>query len=173
MFPQALALLVALPLVARAASVTARGACNRHYTVRDGDICDSISAANNVSTYQLQTINAGYIDSDCGNLEPDANICLGYDGEDCTTTYVVVANDTCDLVTATHGIDIHTLYENNPQINEACDNIYIGEVLCVASTVQVPPAGTSTAATQVPATATPAASAQVDDDSDLPYCDEL
>ncbi|KAJ7489568.1 hypothetical protein FB451DRAFT_693571 [Mycena latifolia] len=169
MFPQALGLLVAMPLFVRAASVSvsARGACNRHYTVKAGDICDSISAANNVSSYQLQTINAGYIDADCSNLMPDANICLGYAGEDCSTTYVVVADDTCDLITSSHGISTDVLHANNPQINAACDNIYIGEVLCVSSTVQVPPSGTSTAAL--------ASSTEEDDedDSDLPYCDEL
>ncbi|KAG7440520.1 uncharacterized protein BT62DRAFT_937919 [Guyanagaster necrorhizus] len=147
--------IVALPFVAR--SVVAQ--CTRNYTIQDGDICDSISAANNVSTYQLATINAGYINSACSNLEIGANICLGYSGEDCTETYVVEADDTCEGITTKFTVDEATFYNNNPNINDQCTNIYIGEVLCVASTIAVPPAGSSVAATAIPSTATAAMSA--------------
>ncbi|KXN85107.1 hypothetical protein AN958_11684 [Leucoagaricus sp. SymC.cos] len=131
--------------------------CARKYTVKEGDICDSISAANKVSTYQLAVVNHGHVDSACGNLIPGDSICLGYSGEDCTNTYVVQDNDTCDAINAAHGLNSTILYHNNPQINQACDNIYIGEVLCIAQSVQVPaaPAG-DIPATTIPATATPA-----------------
>ncbi|KAK0186612.1 hypothetical protein F5146DRAFT_1066614 [Armillaria mellea] len=146
---------VALPFVAR--SVVAH--CNRQYTIQEGDICDSISAANNVSTYQLATINVGYIDSACSNLQIGATICLGYLNEDCSDTYVVEAEDTCEEIADGFSIDEATLYNNNPNINDKCTNIYVGEVLCVASTIAVPPAGTSIAATAIPSTATAAISA--------------
>ncbi|KAK0235291.1 hypothetical protein EDD85DRAFT_842488 [Armillaria nabsnona] len=146
---------VALPFVAR--SVVAH--CNRQYTIQEGDICDSISAANNVSTYQLATINAGYIDSTCSNLQIGATICLGYLNEDCSDTYVVEAEDTCEDIADGFSIDEATLYNNNPNINDKCTNIYVGEVLCVASSIAVPPAGTSIAATAIPSTATAAISA--------------
>ncbi|KAJ3576826.1 hypothetical protein NP233_g155 [Leucocoprinus birnbaumii] len=131
--------------------------CARKYTVQEGDICDSISAANKVSTYQLAVVNHGIVDDSCSNLMPGDSICLGWPGEDCTNTYVVQDNDTCDGINAAHGLNSTILYLNNPQINEACDNIYIGEVLCVANNVQVPaaPAG-AIPATTIPATATPA-----------------
>ncbi|KAK0217014.1 hypothetical protein IW262DRAFT_1438680 [Armillaria fumosa] len=132
---------VALPFVAR--SVVAH--CNRQYTIQEGDICDSISAANNVSTYQLATINAGYIDSACSNLQIGATICLGYLNEDCSDTYVVEAEDTCEEIADGFSIDEATLYNNNPNINDKCTNIYVGEVLCVASTIAVPPVTSSTA----------------------------
>ncbi|KAJ7176485.1 hypothetical protein C8R46DRAFT_988539 [Mycena filopes] len=177
--------LLAIPFVAHAASVASRGACNRRYTIQENDICDSISAANKVSTYQLATINAGYIHADCGNLQPGASICLGYAGEDCSTTYVVAGNDSCEAITASFGIGSDTLYTNNPQINAACDNLYIGEVLCVSSSVQVPPApggptGTATTgsteedteSTQENTESTES-SEEDEDDDDLPYCDEL
>ncbi|KAJ7139036.1 hypothetical protein C8R44DRAFT_727150 [Mycena epipterygia] len=181
MFAKTLALFIAMPLLVHAVSISSRGTCNRHYTVKEGDICDSISAANNVSTYQLKTINAGYIDTGCGNLVPGASICLGYAGEDCSTTYVVAADDTCEAITESHaGVSSAVLYANNPQINAACDNIYIGQVLCVASSVQVPPvAGAPPAATTADSTtaeAAPTAAPQDEedeDDSDLPFCDEL
>lgn len=146
---------VVLPFVARSVVVH----CNRQYTIQEGDICDSISAANNVSTYQLATINAGYIDSSCSNLQIGATICLGYLNEDCSDTYVVEAEDTCEEIADGFSIDEATLYNNNPNINDKCTNIYVGEVLCVASTIAVPPAGTSIAATAIPSTATAAISA--------------
>ncbi|KAJ4474446.1 hypothetical protein J3R30DRAFT_3509162 [Lentinula aciculospora] len=153
--PLAVAVIV-LPLFLH--SVNAQS-CTRNYTVQDGDTCDSISAAQNVSTYQLATVNSGVIDSTCSNLQVGTSLCLGYEGEDCTTTYAVVAQDTCDSIYSTYGINSTLLYGNNPQIDPSCDNIYVGEVLCVASTIAAPPAGSSSVNTAIPSTATAAASA--------------
>jgi LysM repeat protein len=147
------AALLVLPFIAQ--SVFAAD-CVRSYTIKEGDICDRISAAKNVSTYQLAVINVGIIDSKCSNLVPNKSICLGYSGEDCTTTYVVQPDDSCDLISSKHGINSTILYFNNPQINEACTNIYVGEVLCVSKTVQVPPANPNfpPPAVSIPVTAT-------------------
>ncbi|KAL0577552.1 hypothetical protein V5O48_004450 [Marasmius crinis-equi] len=187
------ALAVTLPLLVSSAIA---GDCVRRYTVKDGDTCDSISADNSVSTYQLAMINKGYIDEQCGNLDPGASICLGYEGEDCTSTYVVKAQDTCDQINSAHSLDITTLLANNPQINDKCDNIYVGEVLCVLPEIRVPPSGSgsgsgATASVNLapPASATLASQATPtssgsdnsnngdnsgdDDDESLPYCDEL
>jgi len=149
------AAVVALPFLFQSAIA---GPCVRDYTIQAGDICDSISAAKNVSTYQLATINAGVIDSGCGNLAPGNKICLGYEGEDCSTTYIVVKDDTCEGIQSKSGVNSTILRENNPQINEECSNIYIGEVLCTANQVQVPPApgGKPVPAGIIPATATAA-----------------
>jgi hypothetical protein len=92
------------------------------------------------------------------------------------------------------------LRTNNPQINDACDNLYIGEVLATCKTVQVPPVPASgipysSAATtriaiatssvvQVTSTVTAdyAAATETDteidtsgdpNDTTLPFCDEL
>ncbi|KAJ3783655.1 hypothetical protein GGU10DRAFT_360211 [Lentinula aff. detonsa] len=148
------AVVVVLPLFLQLASAQS---CTRNYTVQEGDICDSISAAQNVSTYQLAAVNSGVIDSTCSNLQPGSSLCLGYEGEDCTTTYVVVAQDTCDTISATYGINSTLLYGNNPQIDSACDNIYVEEVLCVASTIAAPPIGSASVNTAIPSTATAAA----------------
>ncbi|KAF8874425.1 hypothetical protein BD779DRAFT_1664253 [Infundibulicybe gibba] len=147
------AALLVLPFIAQ--SVFAKD-CARSYTIKEGDICDRISAAKNVSTYQLAVINAGIIDPKCSNLVPNKSICLGYSGEDCTTTYVVKPDDSCDLINSKHGINSTILYMNNPQINQACTNIYVGEVLCVSKTVQVPPANPNfpPPAVSIPVTAT-------------------
>ncbi|GJE92316.1 LysM domain-containing protein [Phanerochaete sordida] len=186
------AALVALPFLAQSASAAD---CTRSYTIQDGDICDNISANNNVSTYQLAVTNPT-IDGTCNNLQPGQTLCLGYEGQDCQTTYVVKGGDTCDQITGAHGINATMLWANNQQINADCTNIYIGEVLCVASEFGAPPAPSSLPITAIPAGATPAvpvvstssvvaattsvasatptpAAADEDDDDDLPFCDEL
>ncbi|PPR00072.1 hypothetical protein CVT24_008974 [Panaeolus cyanescens] len=128
-----------------AASVqTAFAACTRSYTVKEGDYCDKISATQGVSTFQLAAVNAGTINDECTNLLPGQELCLGNTGEDCTTTYTVVADDTCSGIAEAAGLNSTILFLNNPQINSECDNIYIGEVgfrfvLCTSKTVQVPP----------------------------------
>jgi hypothetical protein len=42
--------------------------CARSYTVRSGDLCDGISAAQHSSTFQLANANQGVINADCSNL---------------------------------------------------------------------------------------------------------
>ncbi|KAF8066904.1 hypothetical protein FPV67DRAFT_1670373 [Lyophyllum atratum] len=146
---------LALPFLAQ--SVLAKD-CARKYTIQEGDICDSISAAKNVSTYQLSAINVGTIDNSCGNLIPGKEICLGYIGEDCSSTYTVIADDTCEQIASHHRINSTILHLNNPQIDEGCNNIYIGEVLCIGDKVQVPPvpAGGFIPGASIPVTAKPA-----------------
>ncbi|EIN04658.1 hypothetical protein PUNSTDRAFT_128216 [Punctularia strigosozonata HHB-11173 SS5] len=179
-----------LALLAIAAPALA-ATCSRSYTVQEGDICDSISAAQNVSTYQLAVANSN-IDPACSNLLPGETLCLGNEGEDCSTTYVVKADDTCDTIGGVAGVNSTMLTLNNPQINQDCTNLYIGEVLCVANAVQVPAAPSTPVLTSIPATATPvlstvaastsvavtttasaAEASETDDDEDLPWCDEL
>ncbi|KAL5504876.1 hypothetical protein ACEPAH_7539 [Sanghuangporus vaninii] len=167
----------ALPLLAKTALAAD---CARTYTVVEGDICDSISAANNASTYQLAAVNSGTIDSACSNLAIGSSVCLGTVGEDCQTTYVVQEGDTCDQIASAHSINTTILYTNNPNIDDACSNIYIGEVLCVSDSVLVPPIPSSgIPATTIPATAAnPTQTANFvsqddEDNEDIPWCDEL
>ncbi|CAE6506240.1 unnamed protein product [Rhizoctonia solani] len=112
--------------------------CARTYTVKEGDWCDTISAANNASTYQLSTVNADKINDACTNLEVGQELCLGIKGQDCTITHNVVYGDTCDKIMQGANINATMLYTNNPQIDEYCSNIYIGEVLCVAGVYAAP-----------------------------------
>lgn len=81
-----------------------------------------------INSYQLATVNFGHIDPECSNLLIGDNICLGHDGQDCTSTYVVKLDDTCEQISAITGVNTTTLYLNNPQINAGCTNIYVGEV---------------------------------------------
>lgn len=131
--------------------------CGREYTVKEGDICDGISAATNTSTYQLAVVNHGVINSECTNLEPGKKICLGWLGADCQTTTIVQKDDSCEKIQARSGVNSTILNLNNPQINDDCSNLYIGEVLCTDKTVNVPDAPNGVIpATTIPATATPA-----------------
>ncbi|TDL20254.1 hypothetical protein BD410DRAFT_772857 [Rickenella mellea] len=194
MFRQSLfAALVVLPFAVQFASAST---CTRTYTVQQGDICDTISAANKVSTYQLAAINPG-INSECSNLEPGQVLCLGTDAsEDCQTTYVVNPGDTCDIVAAATGANTTILTLNNPNIGQDCF-LYIGEVLCAATTVQVPPAPAGTPPDTMNNTPswngdhhgkhkghhkgnhndspsnTPITDNNNEDDDQLPWCDEI
>ena len=44
--------------------------CARNYTVVAGDTCDGISAKENVSSFQLASVNNATINADCTNLCP-------------------------------------------------------------------------------------------------------
>ncbi|KAG8900565.1 hypothetical protein FRB99_005977 [Tulasnella sp. 403] len=126
--------------IAVASAASSSDACSRTYTVQDGDYCDAISAKNNASTYQLARSNIGVINDACSNLAIGQTICLALSSADCTTTYVVQPGDTCDGVTANYpGLNSTTFRVNNPQIDDNCWNLYIGEVVCVSPNPQVSP----------------------------------
>jgi LysM repeat protein len=200
MFTKILA--VATAVVFAAQGVVAAD-CTRTYTVKEGDYCDKISRENQVSTFQLAAVNSGKYNEQCTDLAVGSVLCLGTAGEDCKDTYTVKEGDTCDGVTSASGMNSTILYLNNPQINKDCTNIYIGEVLCVAKAVQVPPVppkGVVVPPTGPPATkgpdtpeipppitvtgkdgptpTTPTYSptpvvADPSDDDNLPFCDEI
>ena len=91
----------------------------------------------NPHSYQLAAVNPG-IDSRCDNLEPGEDLCLGYVGSDCTTTHVVTSGETCDEVAQTYSMNTTVLYQNNPQLDVDCDNMYIGEVCFYRNTSHCP-----------------------------------
>ncbi|KAL5497774.1 hypothetical protein ACEPAH_2705 [Sanghuangporus vaninii] len=112
-------------------AVLTQSDCARTYTVAVGDTCNAIGAAQHVSNFQLSFVNT-QINSDCTNLFPGEELCLGIVGQDCTTTAVVNSNDTCPSIEAAARISDATLKANNPNINADCSNIAVGEVLCTA-----------------------------------------
>jgi len=130
---------IALALLLSAASLVSAD-CDRNYTVKAGDYCDLISAANNASTYQIAVANYQTINDACTNLDIGQNICLGNVGQDCQAVYSVMDGDSCETISTKFGLNSTLLLSNNPQIDDACDNIYVSEVLCVSTTYQVTPA---------------------------------
>lgn len=149
--------------------------CTRNYTVVQGDICDWISKSQNVSTYQLAAVNVGIIDATCSNLEPGQNLCLGTTGQDCTETYVITETDSCGSILAQFpAVNSTILAQNNPNVDSACDNIYPGEVLCVATTVVAPPIPSGFFDnSDANVTWVPVQEGSDDDTGDLPYCDDV
>ncbi|EIN04727.1 hypothetical protein PUNSTDRAFT_122751 [Punctularia strigosozonata HHB-11173 SS5] len=130
--------LVAFVALGAAVGVTAQEPnCARNYTVQLGDTCNSIAAAQNVPTLQLEEVNADKIDADCSNLALGEPLCLGIIGQDCNVTHVVASGDTCSSIAGAAGIKFSLLLTNNPNIDDNCDNIGIGEVLCTANTTIV------------------------------------
>ncbi|KAJ2915961.1 hypothetical protein MD484_g4425, partial [Candolleomyces efflorescens] len=124
--------LVAVAMTLTSTVVAQPPPCVRTYTVQEGDWCDKISAAMHVSTYQLMAANQGAINPECTNLWVGQVICLGRQGQDCTSVLVVQPGNTCETITAlVPGLTYAILRANNPNINEACTNLYPGEVLCV------------------------------------------
>jgi LysM repeat protein len=173
-------------LLAFASTSALAADCARTYKVVSGDTCDAISAAQKSSTYQLAAANPS-INAGCTNLNVDQQLCLGSAGSDCTDTYIVKSGDYCETIGQKFNINATMVMLNNPQIDENCYNLYVGEVLCVAKTVMaapVPPtfidptppnAQPATPPPQpvTPTTPQPAAPAPPTEDDDLPYCDEL
>mgnify|MGYP002718973575 CR=1 FL=1 len=52
---------------------------------------------------------------------------------DCTETHMVVPGDTCDGISSTYNLTENQIYINNPQVDVAtCNNLYVGEVVCVS-----------------------------------------
>ncbi|KAF8513317.1 hypothetical protein BU17DRAFT_53326 [Hysterangium stoloniferum] len=116
------------------ALVASDDSCTCTYTIVEHDFCDSISTANNVSTFQLAVVNPS-INSRCTNLMPGQQLCLGTLGKDCTAVHIVQEGDTCNIITSNYGLNASMLVTNNPIINSECTDIYIGQVLCVANAV--------------------------------------
>ncbi|KAG8883939.1 hypothetical protein FRB97_005613 [Tulasnella sp. 331] len=109
--------------------------CSRTYTVQSGDWCDTISASQNSSTYQLAYNNQGTINACCSNLQINQTICLApKSGPDCTSVHVVAGTDTCDSIAATYATNMTMIQANNPQLDSQC-TIYTGQVLCVAGSL--------------------------------------
>ncbi|GJE98017.1 LysM domain-containing protein [Phanerochaete sordida] len=106
--------------------------CARTTIVQSDDTCNSISATQHVSTFQLAHVNPG-INAACSNLQKGQTLCLGVAGQDCSTVDVVSNGDSCATIAGGAGISVSTLLHNNPNVDPACDNIGIGEVLCTAN----------------------------------------
>ncbi|EKM60652.1 uncharacterized protein PHACADRAFT_246692 [Phanerochaete carnosa HHB-10118-sp] len=108
--------------------------CARNYTVQAGDTCNTIEAAQHVSTFQLTHVNTD-IDAACDNLFVGEALCLGITGQDCTSVHVVANGDTCTIISNEADITTTTLLANNPNVNSGCSNLLVGEVLCTDSQI--------------------------------------
>jgi len=109
--------------------------CDQSYTVKPGDICNSIAALNNAPTYQIMCQNDG-IDGKCSDLHPGQNICLGRKGEYCEDTYVVRYPDTIQSIARRFNIPVEIVEANNYCYDSGhgkiCPPFNDGTVVCIA-----------------------------------------
>ncbi|KAF2824331.1 hypothetical protein CC86DRAFT_420818 [Ophiobolus disseminans] len=114
--------------------------CKTTHAIKSGDTCNSISEANNVSTFGITNRNSLY--SDCSNLARRSTICIP---EQCTL-YKVKLNETCDSIIETHGNGVSgaQFLAWNPNINDLCSNVgdLIDTYICLS-----PPGGAQRAPT--------------------------
>lgn len=93
--------------------------------------CSSLDSIGIVS-FQLTSANTGL---NCNNLLAGQSICLADVGQDCTDVHVVGMNENCASIAMDAHIPLTTLFANNGNINDpSCNNISVGDVLCVAGT---------------------------------------
>ncbi|KAF8166817.1 hypothetical protein BJ912DRAFT_1002031, partial [Pholiota molesta] len=101
--------------------------CARNYTVQAGDFCDAISAAQNVSTYQLATVNSAIIDptcSNCSSARSSASDSLARTAPPSPLSSRKRVRGNRSSGQYHHAV----LLANNPNVDADCTNIYPGEV---------------------------------------------
>ncbi|KAJ6507000.1 glycoside hydrolase superfamily [Mycena sanguinolenta] len=110
--------------------------CAQNYTVVSGDTCSIIESKTGLNDTQLRALNPE-INDDCTNLQLGEILCVN-DGSggtsppsDCTQNYTVVSGDTCSIIETKTGLNDTQLRELNPEINDDCTNLQLGEILCV------------------------------------------
>lgn len=127
--------------------------CSKTYTVKSGDTCSSIEAANSISDSLLHSLNPS-VNAACSNLAIGQILCIQSSLASTTTAtatittatptaapsitgcaypYVVKANDTCASVELLTGITDTEFHALNPSINVNCTNLMIGQAICLAS----------------------------------------
>lgn len=102
--------------------------CADPYEVQPDDTCESISLAQNVSTFGL--MQAGGLSPSCHNLQAVGSLCLP---PPCTL-YRVHIDDTCDSIVEAHpGMTGTNILAWNPSIHMRCGNIRLmaDEYICV------------------------------------------
>ncbi|KAI0653868.1 hypothetical protein C8Q70DRAFT_1032745 [Cubamyces menziesii] len=115
-------------------AVVPKATCSRFFQVSSGETCDGISALTSTPSFQL-LLNNPSINADCSNLTPGETLCLGLVGQDCTVVHIVQPGDICVNIANEAGIPLSTLLANNPNVNSACSNLEVGEVLCAANQI--------------------------------------
>ncbi|EJD43563.1 hypothetical protein AURDEDRAFT_114630 [Auricularia subglabra TFB-10046 SS5] len=113
-------------------------ACTKFGTVQPGDSCEAIAQRDKISTYFLQLINPP---NTCANLIAGASICIDSPLNNCSSVYTVTGSEGgCANIATSNKITVDELYALNPNVNSpSCNNIFPGEVLCVAPRASTPP----------------------------------
>ncbi|KAL5342008.1 hypothetical protein BJX70DRAFT_12018 [Aspergillus crustosus] len=121
--------------------------CTEFHTVADGEGCDTIEAAFDITFSQFYAWNPS-VGSDCSNLWLGYAYCV--DGPtstatttttsvptqtgiatDCTKYHTVESGDSCAAIESTYEVTFAQLYEWNPAIGTGCETLVIGYAVCV------------------------------------------
>jgi len=133
--------LVAWAMALGSMGVFAQTSCASEFTVQAGDTCAIIAAQFGITIVQLEAANPS-INSGCTNLAIGEVLCIPAAAV-CPSGvfFIVQSGDVCTEIAIDLGVTVAALQASNPQIDAACDNLFVGEQLCV------PGAATSTLAT--------------------------
>jgi LysM repeat protein len=122
-------------------------ATSTEYTIKSGDFCSSIAAANKITVEELQKANR---QMDCNNLRigdkikiPSAAAATPTRGAltgAATTkpgtsggakTYTVQPGDTCAAIATSQGVTLSAFLAANPKINADCSNLSPGAAVTI------------------------------------------
>ncbi|KAE9392235.1 hypothetical protein BT96DRAFT_979519 [Gymnopus androsaceus JB14] len=108
--------------------VLAQSSCQATYTVVSGDNCVAIAAKFNVSDASLLAANP-VVDANCDNLFVGQQLCIP--AAACSAEYTVKSGDVCISIANQFGITVAELEAANSEIDPLCNNLSVGEVLCI------------------------------------------
>ncbi|KZP05186.1 hypothetical protein FIBSPDRAFT_967496 [Athelia psychrophila] len=135
MFPQGLStalVLAFLGALAARVSATVRPVCVGEYRISPGDSCATITAWSGLTAAEIQALNPGV---DCSqSLAPLVGhyFCVDSYVPACTHEVTVLSNDTCGSLETAWQVSEGDLLLLNDQLDDACDNLVVGEQYCVS-----------------------------------------
>ncbi|KAJ3800348.1 hypothetical protein GGU11DRAFT_852275 [Lentinula aff. detonsa] len=89
-----------------------------------GVTCEEIATAFKFSLLALESANAGV---DCSKLVAGSMLCIPLT----CSVYKVQGGDNCALIATKNGISLEEFQLSNPQIDDLCNNLTVGENVCV------------------------------------------
>lgn len=98
-----------------------------HYTVKSGDSCESIAAANSMAIDNLLYLNG--LDLACETLTVGSSLCI----RDSCKLYKLQAQDTCKNIVSDRGFTMTELVHWNPILEAGCDDLKAlrGRTICI------------------------------------------
>ncbi|KAI1151808.1 hypothetical protein F4825DRAFT_421529 [Nemania diffusa] len=117
---------VALPTMTPMPNQTCFG--GTYYTIKGGDGCESIAAANNLAIDNFLALNS--IDPNCTAIAQGMTVCI----RDSCKLYTVQPGDTCKSILAAHSFTMNELVAWNPVLETNCDDMatMVGRSICIS-----------------------------------------
>jgi hypothetical protein len=101
----------------------------RMVEISSGCTCDSVAAANNISTWQLLSVNG--LNGGCVNFPESGSLCISGNCQ----SYTVLPDDNCLKIVHKFGMTITQLRRWNPNLSSDCGNFdtVVGHQICVSN----------------------------------------